>query len=163
MKTIITPIKVILASFLLAGVLWLGAILIQPTQSVRADLPPRPEPTATAVSTPTAVPTTQPIQSVPAKGAQIQLVANGALGNEWTVVEWQDPFTEQWTAVDGWQGNVDHNFTTTWWVAAADLGDGPFRWQVYANENGNLLTTSETFNLPEKAKQMVVVTVDLEQ
>jgi len=78
-------------------------------------------------------------------------------------VEWQDPFTEKWTAVDGWQGNVDHNFTTTWWVAAADLGDGPFRWQLYATEDGNLLTTSETFNLPAKAKQMVVVTVDLEQ
>jgi len=67
MKTMTAPTQLILAPFLLAGILWLGAMLTPPAPSVRADLPPRPEPTATAVPTQTAVPTptTPPVQSVP--------------------------------------------------------------------------------------------------
>ena len=45
----------------------------------------------------------------------------------------------------------------TWWVALADLGKGPFRWQVFDGEGGHALTVSEAFTLPIGNGQVVVV------
>jgi hypothetical protein len=73
-----------------------------------------------------------------------------------TVVQWQDAWGD-WHDVEGWRGTLDGVSADvsgkivghkTWWVAAKDLGKGPFRWQVYRCENGKLLATSAPFYLP---------------
>jgi hypothetical protein len=87
----------------------------------------------------------------------------------WTIVQWKDN-KEIWHDVAGWQGTLDTVETgmgdvivghKTWWVDESDLGKGPFRWQVYRNVGGQLLTTSEPFDLPEAKGGMVIVGVDL--
>jgi len=121
------------------------------------NLPPRP----------TAVPTAPPVEIVSApNGEQIQLHLENDVdeipANLWTGVEWQDPNTGDWYAVDGWHGTLNTPTTQTWWVGSGQYGDGPFRWQLYASEGGELLETSDSFNLPERAGLMVVVNVTLE-
>ena len=122
------------------------------------DLPPRPTPV------PTAVP---PVEIVSAhSGEQIRLHLENDVdeipGELWTAVEWQDPNTGDWHVVEGWRGTLDTPTTQTWWVGSDQFGDGPFRWQLYANEDGELLATSESFDLPTRAGLMVVVNVTLE-
>jgi hypothetical protein len=83
----------------------------------------------------------------------------------WTVVQWQDPYTEVWHDVEGWQGTLDGVTDglgkKTWWVASRDLDTGPFRWRVYRSEGGTLLATSEPFNLPGAVGAAVTVEVAL--
>ncbi|MBU1110905.1 hypothetical protein KKB83_04795 [Patescibacteria group bacterium] len=79
----------------------------------------------------------------------------------WTTVQWQDA-SGGWHDVEGWQGTFDRtengNAVKIWWVSEAQLGTGPYRWQV-SRQNGELVATSETFNLPAEAGQTVVVEV----
>jgi hypothetical protein len=87
--------------------------------------------------------------------------------NVWLEVEWTDG--ETWFKVDGWRGNLDTIDQRdgswvgqkTWWVAPEDLGTGPFRWVVYDYENGNMISTSEEFELPADHGQATVVEVAL--
>jgi hypothetical protein len=98
-------------------------------------------------------------------GSAIELRVEGLpTGPEgvWTVVEWQDPFTGQWNAVEGWQGTVEQDGTQTWWVASKDYGAGPFRWVILESKEadrlaGDQLAISEIFNLPQKRGEIVVV------
>jgi len=80
----------------------------------------------------------------------------------WMVVEWQDTNTGEWYAVEGWQGTLDMPTTQTWWVGSDMLGDGLFRWRAYESENGQLLGTSQPFNLPVSIELMIVVSMSLE-
>jgi hypothetical protein len=86
----------------------------------------------------------------------------------WTVVQWQDPHTGLWHTVEGWQGTLDTvevdeaglvTGEKTWWVGKDELGKGPFRWLVYREQGGGLLTTSTAFDLPGVAGTSVTVTV----
>jgi hypothetical protein len=76
----------------------------------------------------------------------------------WTVVQWQDTFGD-WHDVEGWQRTPDDGYQKTWWVAAKDLGTGPFRRAVNRIQSGRLLITSESFYLPEIPGQRVTVEV----
>lgn len=117
-------------------------------ESLAAGLPPRP--------TPEPVKSKQP-------GAYIELQLSGAtVGSEgvWTIVQWVDEFGE-WHDVSGWQGTVELDGSQTWWVAPDDLGKGPFRWQVYASENGDLLATSDEFMLPEERRYVLIVPIEV--
>ena len=116
------------------------------------DLPPRPEPTAT------------PQPNKPLKGAALVLQLTGAVTGPqgvWTVIEWQDPHTEEWYVVEGWQGTVETDGSQMWWVSSSDLATGPFRWLIYVEEGGDLMGNSEPFSLPEKNGQKVTIEVDL--
>ena len=130
-------------------IFWLTFSLMLPAAPVRADLPPRPEPTETAV----------PLKSDSIKGAQIKLMVTQPIGNEWTVVEWQNPMTGEWAAVEGWQGTLQPDGTQVWWVGREHFGEGPFRWLVYAGEDGQLMETSETFTMPSRDLEVVAVQV----
>lgn len=108
---------------------------------------------------PTAVPTAAPTApTAPQKGALITLDLDATAMGVWTQVEWQDPITEAWTAVDGWRGNADENGDVTWWVAPADLDSGPFRWVVYESEsNASAMLVSDTFDLPLSGQLVVTI------
>lgn len=130
------------------GLILMATMAFMP-KSIPQALPPRPEPNPVVVE-----------KSSP-DGAQIQLAIANATGNEWTQVQWQDTQTAVWHNVDGWAGHADNDGTVTWWVAKEDLGSTPFRWQVYDEQGGELLTTSETFDLPSHALTRVKVAVSL--
>lgn len=137
------------------------------TPRAQADLPPR-QPT----STPTPKPTSRPT------GAQIVLSARFPAtwpwaGAHWqtvkTVVQWQSA-EGKWYDVEGWRGEldsvaVDDSGVVTgkkvWWVASANLGEGPFRWMVYRGDGKKLLAQSEPFDLPSKAGGVTLVEVSL--
>lgn len=122
------------------------------TQPKAAGLPPRPEPTATP-------------QPKSVTGGKIILQTSGLpIGSEgvWTAVQWQDPYTGKWHLVEGWQGTLEWDGSQTWWVGSADLGTGPFRWVIYAEKEGDELVISDSFNLPKKPGQTVLVTVPSE-
>ncbi len=136
-----------------------------------------PVPTATAPS-PAFTPQPEPSVPSPVEGAQITLHLKFAADWPWdqigwpdlqTVVQWQDE-QGKWRVVAGWRGaldrieSVDGQWTgqKSWWVAAAGLGTGPFRWLVYRADTGALLTISEPFRLPTMALQTAVVEVNLE-
>jgi hypothetical protein len=116
------------------------------------DLPPRPTPMPTAVPTETAV--------SPVTGGFIQLQVTTAADKAglWTVVQWQDG-NKDWHTVEGWQGTFNPDGMVTWWVAPADLGKGPFRWQLLDAEGGTSLAVSEAFTLPASDGQVLAVTV----
>lgn len=80
----------------------------------------------------------------------------------WTVVQWEDG-AGAWHDVDGWRGHLDdaQAGTKTWWVSAADLSRGPFRWAVLQGENGQMLATSAPFYLPATTGQVQWVDVTL--
>jgi hypothetical protein len=85
------------------------------------------------------------------------------------MVQWQDE-KGQWHDVNGWRGELDEAEVgadgqavgvKAWWVAEEDLDKGPFRWQIYQSQGGRLLATSDPFDLPEKARQQIVVEIPL--
>jgi hypothetical protein len=93
---------------------------------------------------------------------ELQLPTNQIL--LWTAVQWQDSLGG-WHTVQGWQGTLDSLSAGVgnkrWWVAPADFGKGPFRWQVYQLFGGQLLATSDSFNLPSGSNKIVVVEASL--
>jgi hypothetical protein len=153
MKMLHTRSRRLLVAFLLAlGLLLLITILgyIQGTVA-GGGLPPRPQPTPT------------PAPSSGTRGAYIELHLSGAAtGSEgvWTAVEWQDEFGD-WHVVTGWQGTTELDGTQLWWVAPEDFNTGPFRWVIYAANGGAQLGTSDSFDLPSHAGEIVIVEVDL--
>jgi hypothetical protein len=118
------------------------------------ELPPRPESTATPIPTVTS--------SVPITGAAIQLHTSEAMPGAWTAVEWQNAQGD-WYEVEGWRGHLDEaaGDMKTWWVYPANYGQGPFRWVVYASQNGDQLTVSDPFELPTRHRQVITIEVEL--
>jgi hypothetical protein len=57
-----------------------------------------------------------------------------------------------WHDVEGWRGNLDEEEPgigkKVWVVEDKDLGDGPFRWLLYARPGGPLAAISDPFYLP---------------
>ena len=140
-----------------AGVLVaLTALLL--TQPVLAQLPPRP--------------------GTPVPGGVIELRAEFPADWPWeeahwqevlTVVQWQD-VDARWHDVEGWRGAPDDieigqggtvAGRKAWWVAEKDLGTGPFRWQVYYGEDGDVLGVTDAFTLPLAAGAVERIDVSL--
>jgi hypothetical protein len=87
----------------------------------------------------------------------------------WTAVQWLDD-KNVWRDVEGWQGSLDEVIAQadgtvvgkkTWWVAEDDLDRGPFRWRIYRSQEGTLINTSETFDLPSQRHETTTVEVTL--
>ena len=159
--------KNLLGSLIVIGALCAWGMVLLPVQASPATLPPRyATPTVTPASAPT-VPAAAP------KGAAIVLELTfgegwhnqGMVWQElWTVVEWQDA-GGAWHAVEGWQGSigkVDGNTGWTTWRLEKNLfGQGPFRWVVYAHQDGPVLAHSQPFDLPGQTGKTVTVAVSL--
>ena len=120
------------------------------------DLPPRP----TAVPTATPAPDDGDAGSLP-YGATITLRVTDAPATAWTIVQWQDALGG-WHDVDGWRGRLDDGDgdEKIWWVAPKDFATGPFRWQVYAQRDGALVASSDSFTLPAHTGATLLVEVD---
>jgi hypothetical protein len=88
-------------------------------------------------------------------GAYIELEAPG--GN-WAVVQWQNS-AGTWEDVAGWSGALDAGGSQRWWVAAKDFGTGPFRWVVTQGQDGPVVGSSESFDLPDEANETVQVSL----
>jgi hypothetical protein len=167
---------------LLLGLLWGGiGAGIQPAAGSLEPTPTEPEPTWTAgppgSKTPQATATAA--ARPPVRGAIVALHLlfpvdwpwdSAHWQDLWTVVQWQDN-QGAWHDVTGWYANLDRvmvdEFGTVvgeknWWVAAGDLGTGPFRWLVYDKQEGDLLASSEPFDLPAQPGQRVLIEVLLE-
>jgi hypothetical protein len=145
--------RIIIATFIALCLFLFVLILGVNQKSASAGLPPRPEPS----------PTAPPKSSNP--GGNIELVYDGVPvgpNGVWTAVQWQDPYTEKWTTVEGWQGTIDLDGTQRWWVAPSEFGKGPFRWLVYDKQDGKLLETSEPFTMPAGNHQVVIVEITVE-
>lgn len=121
-------------------------------------LPPRPDdPTATPTAPPpTAVPAT------PTHGAPIRLHTTESLPGAWTVVQWQNEHGN-WYDVVGWRGHLDEGQADmkTWWVYPTNYGQGPFRWVLYASEGGKQVAVSDSFELPTRNGQLILVEIEL--
>lgn len=82
--------------------------------------------------------------------------------NSWSIVQWQAG-NGQWVDVGGWQGSFHPDSSANllyveWWVGEEILGQGPFRWVVYADKSrAQQLTISDSFNLPDSDRESVVV------
>ena len=167
---------VVLSVALVAAILFLTPM--EPAQAVppwRPSLTPPP-------------PTLQPITEEEPGGAYIELWAEFPSNwpwhkrhwqDLWTIVQWQNE--AGWHNVIEWQGTLDRitidkadcsNPLCTerddlvtgykrWWVSDDDLGDRPFRWQVYDRRGGRLLVTSEIFDLPDAVHRIRIVEVTL--
>ncbi len=93
--------------------------------------------------------------------AHIELHSQSAPAGAWSVVQWQDP-AGGWHDVEGWRGLLPPGGYQRWAVEAKDFGAGPFRWQVTQGLEGAVLGTSESFNLPAGANEIVPVKVVLQ-
>lgn len=133
-------LRMISLSIGFAGLFVSVIVLMQAPESVQA-LPPRPEPKETKTHI---------------KGGFIQLTVDGATSEVWTAVQWQGNEGD-WHLVDGWQGSSNAENEVKWYVAKDDLGGGPFRWLIYDAPDGNLLVTSDPFDLPEQAGETIEV------
>ena len=76
-------------------------------------------------------------------------------------IQWKDGFGV-WHDVDGWRGNFNCAGVVVWYVGPENLNAGPFRWQAYQSEGGAWLATSDAFDLPAFAGQMVTVEISLD-
>jgi hypothetical protein len=123
-------------------------------------------PTRVPTITPTPVVSTTPTTLVPAEGAGGLIILQAEAtpltpDGLWTQVQWQD-HEGNWHDVEGWQGAFNHKFEVIWWVAAENLGQRPFHWLVYENqESERLLGISDPFALPDHNKAVVYVVVTL--
>lgn len=147
------------------------ALMTSPVQTTAQEPTPTlpedtwtPGPPATKMPLPTATLAGARAPSAPING-RIELHAVFPAAWPWSeahwqdvcaVVQWQDAWGD-WHDVEGWRGTLDDVSTDTdgkivghktWWVAAKDLGKGPFRWQGHRCANGKLLATSAPFYLP---------------
>jgi hypothetical protein len=129
--------------------LWAG---MWPSLSLAAPsaLPIRPTPFS-ATATPVPIPTSTPFEYKRAvsesTGAFIRLRVAPALPGLWTVVQWRDA-SGTWYFVDGWQGALEGDGTKRWWLPGTLFGYGPFRWVVYDNPDGRVVSMSDPFYLP---------------
>jgi hypothetical protein len=110
-------------------------------------LPPRPDPPPGAGLEP----------ERPVKGGAIELRVDPFVPGTFAVVQWQDGLGA-WHDVDGWRGEMEEE-RVTWYVAPEHFDAGPFRWVVYRGADGEVLATSESFNLPGGHGQVVRVRV----
>jgi len=145
MKQLRARLRIILLAgvvvFLLGG--WLAP-------AARA-LPPRPSPPLPPLpDRPQG--STSDEQATPPRGATIELIVESGSPALWTIVQWQDGLGG-WHNVEGWQGTLDDGTHKVWWVDAADLGKGPFRWLVELDDG--MLAVSEPFDLPAAAGESV--------
>ncbi len=161
-------------SIMAAGVAFLVlAALMLPifATAQEGDLPPRggDPPTATPVPEATAVPEAKPAPS----GSRLQLHVHYGSNWPWHLMAWQELWTEvQWTdgqawfVVEGWRGHMDTITRAAdgrwvsareWWVDNKDFNTGPFRWVVYAHEGGAVLATSDTFMLPARGGETMII------
>ena len=115
-------------------------------------LPSRDTPTPTRV--------TDDAEDKDPVGAYLELRVSGASSGAWSVVQWQDD-AGGWHDVEGWQGTLDASGQRRWWVAAKDFGKGPFRWAVYDGPGGLLVGTSQAFQLPDWANQVLRTEVSI--
>jgi hypothetical protein len=155
-------------SVLLMGILITLLALLLPAfaQAAPSALPPRP---------PTPTPTHLPPVNLPTVMAAIELHVRFGVKWSWgtmtwrdlrTVVQWQDRLGG-WHAVDGWRGALDE-FTDgegrrVWWVAENDFGSGPFRWAVTDGKSDKPIAVSNSFNLPARRNERVIVEIMLEK
>lgn len=146
------------------------------------ELPPRggEPPTATPVppeQTPeppaaTPAPVAEPAQT----GSRLQLHAHYGPNWQWHLMAWQELWTEvqwsdgaNWHVVEGWRGQMDSISQVggqwvsvrEWWVDGKDLGAGPFRWVIYERQGGAALLTSNSFMLPARGGETMVVPVTI--
>lgn len=93
-------------------------------------------------------------------GAFIELQAEPLRPWLWTRVQWQDA-AGGWHDIEGWQGAFNPDQRVLWYVGEDHLGRGPFRWLVYAEQGGELVGASASFNLPARGQLLhVKVTLD---
>lgn len=140
------------------------ALLIVPAAlwpAPAAALPPRP-PRPTATPTPPA-----PTPSADRTLIVLVFVSPAAMPPAtwqalWTGVQWQDAFGD-WHDVAGWQGRLDEAAAgvgkKAWAVADGHLGQGPFRWLIYARQGGDVVAASAPFYLPSAAGDIFEVRV----
>lgn len=121
-----------------------------------SSIPPRQTPT------PMSPPDTDNDNDGPDKpiGAYIELQVQPRQSGLWSIIQWQDS-TGAWRDVEGWQGTLDETGGRRWWVAAKDFGKGPFRWTVYRRQGDDLLATSQPFNLPQGANEVMQMELSL--
>jgi hypothetical protein len=131
-------------------VLILASTLPPLAQAAPSTLPPRPTSVfpPRPTSQPTATPTPPPPSAALPRGAYIALHVRPPQIGMWTVVQWQDSWGD-WHDVQGWEGVLETGSQKAWWVAQGDLGTGPFRWNLYQDQNADLLASSEPFYLPD--------------
>jgi hypothetical protein len=103
----------------------------------------------------------RPTPAPPPPNASIELHVASAPAGLWTIVQWQDGLGD-WHDVEGWQGELDAGDQKVWWVNRADQGKGPFRWVILQGIGGEVVATSESFNLPDSRGEVVIVEVSLE-
>jgi hypothetical protein len=134
------------------------------------DLPPREDESETPDVTAPIVATGQ--------GARVHLQAHFSQNWPWDNMHWQQDLwlkvqwldeDNVWQDVAGWQGSLDAiQQKEDWvgmkeiWLADAQLGTGPYRWQVFAVDDGRLLVTSEQFYLPSKSGDLMALDMMLE-
>jgi len=118
---------------------------LEPAATQGDDLPDR-RPPITLPKRPKPTPETEPV-----RGGHIELhIAPAA--DIWTEVEWQGG-DGSWHVVQGWRGYATRQGTVRWYVAQSDLKKGPYRWQIYLYEGGELLASGEPFYLPSENGQ----------
>ncbi|MBE2222172.1 MAG: discoidin domain-containing protein [Anaerolineae bacterium] len=93
-------------------------------------------------------------------GAFIELQVDLLQPGLWTRIQWQDAFGN-WQEIEGWQGSFNTDQRVLWYVGEDMLGDGPFRWLVDEEQDGELLGVSEPFYLPSHNGDVLQVTVVL--
>ena len=142
---------------------WVGLQLTsRPTLlPLPTEIPPptlTPSPTPLPIDPPPPSTVTPIGVAAPAReGATIELQVATAQ-TVWTLVQWQDG-RGAWHTVDGWQGTPDEQGRVRWWVGPTQLGLGPFRWVITDQPGGAVLIVSQPFNLPQRARQPIVVEV----
>lgn len=80
----------------------------------------------------------------------------------WSVVQWQAG-DGSWVDVQGWQGSFYADAAANllfveWWVGEEILGQGPFRWVIFADKSrAQQLSITDSFYLPKSNLESVVV------
>ncbi len=182
MKSRLIIVQCLVISLMVNALIYL---LIFPLFAAKADdLPPRGTPPVEPVATATPAPTAEPEQkeeteSPPNDGARLQLHLMFSDNRVWDSLDWRSLWTEvewtngdNWYVVEGWRGKLDGIEQTEqgdwfgqreWWVSSKDLNTGPFRWVIYQQEGGDILTTSDSFNLPAQRGETTVVNETISQ
>ncbi len=105
------------------------------------------------------------------EGARVHLQAHFSQDWPWESMHWQESLWLQvqwldedgvWQDVEGWQGSLEAiQQKEDWvgmkeiWFADSQLGTGPYRWQMYTQDNNRLLASSDPFYLPTKSGELM--------